>query len=81
MFRFDPRNIKTKNVAVWYASDDSAIPEDNGKFFADYFSSKSDVNTDIKCGNSGHGHLTYWQKPLRNAAQVQALLELSAKDW
>lgn len=56
---FDPREIQTKNVAVWYAKDDSAVPPSHGQWLASYFSSKEEVKTSIRAEDAGFGHFTY----------------------
>ena len=59
MWGFDPREIGTKNVAVWYARDDSQCPPEHGEWLADCFSSIAGVNTDIRSEELGFGHFTY----------------------
>jgi pimeloyl-ACP methyl ester carboxylesterase len=59
LWGFDPRDIETKNVAVWYALDDSACPPTHGKWLAEMFGSKLGVKTDIRAEDLGLGHFTY----------------------
>ena len=59
LWGFDPREIQTRNVAVWYAQDDSAVPPSHGKWLADHFSSQEGVETSIRSENIGLGHFTY----------------------
>lgn len=59
LWGFDPREIETKNVAVWYAKDDSQCPPEHGEWLADCFSSKAGVKTDIRSEELGFGHFTY----------------------
>lgn len=79
---FDPREIQTKNIAVWYAKDDSAVPPEHGEWLADLFSSRPHTKTDIRSENAGFGHFTYM--PSRGPAfqadeqtMPQTLLELT----
>lgn len=58
----DPRLIRTRNVAVWYADDDSLCPPAHGKWLADIFSAKEqagECQTRIRCEKRGLGHFTY----------------------
>ena len=59
LWGFDPREIQTRNVAVWYAQDDSAVPPSHGEWLADHFSSQEGVETSIRSENVGLGHFTY----------------------
>lgn len=59
LWGFDPREIQTRNVAIWYAKDDSAVPPSHGEWLADHFSSKAGVKTNIRSEEVGLGHFTY----------------------
>lgn len=59
LWGFDPREIQTRNVAVWYAMDDSAVPPSHGEWLAQCFSSREGVKTHIRAENVGFGHFTY----------------------
>lgn len=80
IFGFDPQDVQTKNMSVWYASDDSQIPEDNGKWLCDIFRAKKDVKLDARCEKIGYGHLTFWRRPKRNMEQIEVLLKLVGED-
>jgi len=60
LWGFDPREIQTRNVAVWYARDDSMVPPSHGEWLANHFSSKPDVKTSIRSEEKGLGHFTYF---------------------
>ncbi len=55
---FDPREIQTKNICVWHASDDNLCPPEIGKWLANYFKIKG-ANVNFKHENIGYGHMTY----------------------
>jgi pimeloyl-ACP methyl ester carboxylesterase len=59
LWGFDPREIETKNVAVWYAMDDSQSPPSHGEWLAELFRSTEGVKTNIRCETAGFGHFTY----------------------
>jgi pimeloyl-ACP methyl ester carboxylesterase len=59
LWGFDPRDIQTRNVAIWYAKDDTAVPPSHGEWLADHFSSKAGVRTSIRSEDIGLGHFTY----------------------
>jgi pimeloyl-ACP methyl ester carboxylesterase len=59
LWGFDPREIQTRNVAVWYAKDDSAVPPSHGEWLAKHFSSKEGVKTSVRSEDVGLGHFTY----------------------
>ena len=63
LWAFDPREIQTKNVAVWYAKDDSAVPPSHGAWLASYFGSKEAVKTNVRSEHVGLGHFTYFPSP------------------
>ena len=80
---FDPRELDTKRVAVWYATDDSQSPSAHGEWLANVFTSRADVKTHVRCESAGLGHFTY--TPSRSAdyevgeqSIVKALLDLCA---
>ena len=84
LWGFDPREIKTRNVAVWYAKDDSMVPPSHGEWLANFFGSKEDVKVDIRDENIGLGHFTYFpsQGPEFQASErtmPQVLLDLCAR--
>ena len=60
LWGFDPREVKTRNVAVWYAKDDSMVPPLHGEWLANFFSSKEGVKVDIRDENIGLGHFSYF---------------------
>eukprot|EP00927_Polykrikos_kofoidii_P059337 TRINITY_DN54510_c0_g1_i1.p1 TRINITY_DN54510_c0_g1~~TRINITY_DN54510_c0_g1_i1.p1 ORF type:complete len:422 (+),score=54.20 TRINITY_DN54510_c0_g1_i1:115-1266(+) len=57
---FDPRDIRTKNVAVWYALDDGkpGCPPEHGKWLAEMFELKG-VQISNRSVGIGFGHWTY----------------------
>ncbi len=55
---FDPREIETKNICVWHASDDNFCPPETGKWLANYFKKKGAI-VNFKSDNIGYGHMTY----------------------
>ncbi len=57
---FDPREIQTKNVAVWYAKDDTLVPPSHGEWLASHFSSKEGVKTSVRSEDTGLGHFAYF---------------------
>ena len=59
LWGFDPREIETRNVAVWYARDDSAVPPSHGEWLANYFGSKESVRISVRSEDAGLGHFTY----------------------
>jgi len=60
LWGFDPRGIETRNVAVWYARDDSMVPPSHGEWLADHFGSKEGVKTSVRSEDKGLGHFTYF---------------------
>jgi pimeloyl-ACP methyl ester carboxylesterase len=50
---FEVRDVQHSNVVVWHSDDDSAIPSQQGKWLADYFSA------DYRHNSEGYGHMTY----------------------
>lgn len=59
LWGFDPRDIKCRNIAIWYAKDDTLSPSSHGEWLANYFSSKDDINIDIGVEDQGYGHFTH----------------------
>lgn len=59
LWGFDPRDIEVNNVAVWYALDDSACPPEHGKWLAELFDAREDVETNVRAETLGFGHFTY----------------------
>jgi hypothetical protein len=81
---FDPRKINTKNIAVWYAKDDSMVPPSHGEWLANFFGSEEGVNVDIRDKNIGLGHFTYFpthgpEFQTNERTMPQALLDLCAR--
>jgi hypothetical protein len=85
LWGFDPREIETKNVAVWYAKDDNMVPPSHGEWLANHFSSKAGVRTSIRSADVGLGHFTYFPShgPAYEASEETipgTLLELCARE-
>jgi hypothetical protein len=85
LWGFDLREIQTKNVAVWYARDDTAVPPSHGEWLADYFGSKEGVKTSVRSEDAGFGHFTYMPSlgPLYQTSEKtmpRALIDLCAQD-
>ncbi len=59
LWGFDPREIETRNVAVWYARDDSLVPPSHGEWLANHFGSKESVKISVRSEDAGLGHFTY----------------------
>ena len=59
LWGFDPRDIETRNVAVWYATDDTQCPPSHGEWLARLFESRERVKTSVRAENLGFGHFTY----------------------
>lgn len=56
---FDPREIETRAVAVWYAGDDKQCPPSHGEWLARLFESREGVRTGVRSEDAGFGHFTY----------------------
>lgn len=83
LWGFNPREIQTRNVAVWYAGDDSQTPPSHGEWLADHFTSKPGVKTSIRSEDEGLGHFTYFpsfgpEYQTTEQTMPQTLLELCA---
>jgi len=73
----DPRSIKTKCVAVWYAEDDTQVHPEDGKWLSDLFEKKAGVKTANKVVNYGWGHFSFVKKEHRGTGiMTKALLDL-----
>jgi pimeloyl-ACP methyl ester carboxylesterase len=59
LWGFDPREIVTRNVAVWWARDDVPAPPEHGEWLANYFSAKEGIKTDVRDEDAGFSHFTY----------------------
>lgn len=73
----DPRTLKTKNVAVWYAKDDTQCPPEHGKWLAELFEGKAPDG--VKCNNRAAeykwGHFSFVKKEERGNL-IKALIDL-----
>jgi len=81
---FDPREIETRNVAVWYARDDALCPPSHGEWLASHFRSKKGVRISVRCEDAGLGHFTYFPShgPVYQTAEQtmpRTLLDLCAR--
>ena len=78
---FDPREIETKNICVWHASDDDLCPPETGKWLANYFKKKG-ANIIFKNENIGYGHMTYCNSYYQKTENslVKALLDMHLKN-
>ena len=76
LWGFDPREIKTKNICVWHAKDDTACPYEIGAWLADYYGKKG-ANVNFKNDNIGFNHMTFCSSYFRKAenSMVKALLD------
>ena len=72
----DPRDITTKNICIWHATDDTACPPEIGVWLKDYFTSKGAI-VNFKNENIGYNHMTfcsaYYRQP--ENSMVKALLD------
>ena len=59
LWGFDPLEIVTRNVAVWWARDDVPAPPEHGEWLANYFSAKEGIKTDVRDEDAGFSHFTY----------------------
>lgn len=70
----DPRTIVTKNIAVWYADDDSLVRPEYGSWLATYLKCE-DRDLSVKSDKVGLGHFTWMVPPsCETAAMVRTLL-------
>ena len=76
LWGFDPREIKTKNICVWHALDDSACPPEIGAWLAEYYKEKG-AYVNFKNDNIGFNHMTFSSSYYRKAenSMVKALLD------
>jgi pimeloyl-ACP methyl ester carboxylesterase len=83
MWGFDPRDIQTKYIAVWYAEDDSAVPPSHGKWLVDTFGAMSHVQKlDVRNPKTGHGHCSHVLKAnLKDGIQTKVLLDIAGSQW
>jgi len=72
---FDPREIETKNICVWHASDDTACPPEIGAWLAKYYTGKG-AHVNFKNDNIGFNHMTFCSSHYRKAenSMLKALL-------
>jgi hypothetical protein len=80
---FDPREIQTKSIAVWYAKDDTLVPPPHGEWLAGYFNQREGAHVDIQDKEEGLGHFTYFPStgPMYVASEQtipKTLIELNA---
>ena len=61
LWGFDPRELKTKNVCVWHASDDSMCPPDNGRWLANFFREIEGSVVDFRDDDISLNHFTFCQ--------------------
>lgn len=76
LWGFDPREIETKNICVWHASDDTACPPEIGAWLAQYYKEKG-AHVNFKNDNIGYNHMTFCSSHYRKAenSMVKALLD------
>lgn len=76
LWGFDPREINTKNICVWHASDDSACPPEIGAYLAKYYQEKG-AHVNFKNEDIGYNHMTYCNSYYQKTenSMVKALLE------
>lgn len=81
LWGFDPRNIKTKNICVWHASDDTACPPEIGSWLAKYYKEKG-ANINFKNDNIGFNHMTFCSSHYRKAenSMIKVLLDGQNKE-
>lgn len=79
LWGFDPREVKTKNICVWHASDDTACPREIGAWLARYYKEKG-AYVNFKNDNIGHNHMTFCNSYYRQTenSMAKALLEGAA---
>ena len=76
LWGFDPREITTKNICVWHASDDTACPPEIGIWLAKFYKEKG-AHVNFKNDNIGFNHMTFCSSYYRKAenSMVKALLD------
>ncbi|MDA8596678.1 alpha/beta hydrolase [Flavobacteriaceae bacterium] len=76
LWGFDPREIDTKNICVWHASDDTACPPEIGAWLAKFYTEKG-AHVNFKNNNIGFNHMTFCSSYYRESkhSMVKALLE------
>lgn len=84
LWGFDPREIQTRNVAVWYAKDDTLVPPSHGEWLASHFGAKENVKIDVRAEDAGLGHFSYFPTlgPVYQTGEQtmpKTLLELCAR--
>lgn len=69
----DPRDITTKNIVIWHASDDTACPPEIGRWLRDHFESKG-IHVNFKNEDIGYNHMTfcseYYRQPENSMAKA-----------
>ena len=73
---FDPREINTKNICIWHASDDTACPPEIGAWLAKHYQKKGAL-VNYKNDNIGYNHMTFCNQYYRKSqnSMVKALLK------
>ena len=81
LWGFDPREINTKNIAVWHASDDTACPPEIGAWLAKYYKEKGAI-VNFKNDNIGFNHMTFCSSHYRKAenSMIKVLLDGQNKE-
>lgn len=87
LWGFDPRHIRTKHVAVWWAHDDGSpgCPPEHGKWLAELFERTEGVQTRNRSVDIGLGHWSFSPSlgPCYQAAEEslpKTLLEMTRKE-
>ena len=76
----DPREIKVKNIAVWYGGDDGIVPPEHGQWLAENLATE-DRNVNVKCDKSGYGHFTYLTpEHCETGVMTQTLLDMISSE-
>lgn len=74
----DPRQIKVKNIALWYAEDDSIVPPDHGRWLEKSLA-PGGRNLHVEKDKNGLGHCTYMTgKQSQSEGMVKTLLNKAA---
>lgn len=81
LWGFDPREIDTKNICVWHASDDTACPPEIGEWLAKYYKERG-ANVNYKNDNIGFNHMTFCSNHYRKAenSMIKVLLDGQYKE-